>query len=413
MDKLYWDLYYKNTTAAGNSDFATHVYTQYIKPHNDNKVLLKIADMGCGNCRDSRFLAEKGNYLYAIDSSLTTNITDHNIRLIHNDVLDAIRGNRLETLLDLVYMRWFLHAMPHAKAEETFDEAVKTLKPGGLIAVEVRSIHDTELLAISMHNSNDNSYTTDHTRWLYDVEAFRRLAHNNDLNILELSESRGWSKTTTEDPLLIRFVAQKPVKEYFRQSTNYTIYSEILPGMKKRTMASYNDLDRLVAIFETIPIKYTAVYGTLLGLNRHGGIIPWDNDIDIGFISSEWEKLMCNIELIENKGLPIRWFNKKQCRFGLIDCFLLDESNSEFYNGVCGVPCSKAEYATLTKQIFGPTYIYAPVDASNSLSKRYGKKYFVEGDVNDNYHYKNPKVGRFRLNHLDYSYQIDEPEKTP
>ena len=35
-----------------------------------------------------------------------------------------------------------------------------------------------------------------------------------------------------------------------------------------------------------------AVGGTLLGLVRHGGIIPWDVDLDLGLISSEWEKLL-------------------------------------------------------------------------------------------------------------------------
>ena len=51
-------------------------------------------------------------------------------------------------------------------------------------------------------------------------------------------------------------------------------------------------MDKLNLLLEKNKIKYVAVAGTVLGLNRHGGIIPWDNDIDIGFIEEEWDKLL-------------------------------------------------------------------------------------------------------------------------
>ena len=39
------------------------------------------------------------------------------------------------------------------------------------------------------------------------------------------------------------------------------------------------DIDR---IFKNNNISYWVVAGTALGAVRHGGIIPWDDDIDIG-----------------------------------------------------------------------------------------------------------------------------------
>lgn len=57
------------------------------------------------------------------------------------------------------------------------------------------------------------------------------------------------------------------------------------------------------------------------------------------------------------------------------------------------------------KQIFGYTYVYAHLSCDKSLSHRYGPSYFIEGDVNDNFHYKNDAIPRFKLEMNDLSFQ--------
>ena len=216
--KEFWDGFYKNknTNIANCSSFCNYIYETYIKSHNNNKVSLKIGDFGCGNCRDSIFLANKGNYILSIDQSGVLEKPNENIELIVDDVENAITDHKLQSLLDIVYMRWFLHAVPYQKGTNIFKKSIQNLKTNGLLCIEVRSLNDTELIKNSTYSKDDNSYTTTHKRWLYTKENIEKMALENDLDIIELKEDYNFSKTDdTEkyisDPLLIRLVARKKV----------------------------------------------------------------------------------------------------------------------------------------------------------------------------------------------------------
>lgn len=59
----------------------------------------------------------------------------------------------------------------------------------------------------------------------------------------------------------------------------------------------------VVRICEKCDIHYNMVGGTMLGAIRHNGYIPWDDDADIGFLRSEYEKFReaCKTELNREK----------------------------------------------------------------------------------------------------------------
>lgn len=54
-------------------------------------------------------------------------------------------------------------------------------------------------------------------------------------------------------------------------------------------------------------IRYYVLGGTMLGAARHGGFIPWDDDIDVGVISEDYMKLSELISKTDQKRYVFEW----------------------------------------------------------------------------------------------------------
>ncbi len=83
------------------------------------------------------------------------------------------------------------------------------------------------------------------------------------------------------------------VKEYFLSNEEL----KQLQTIQKELIA---EVDR---ICKKCDIHYCMVGGTMLGAVRHHGYIPWDDDADIGFLRTEYEKFRqaCKTELNQEK----------------------------------------------------------------------------------------------------------------
>ena len=102
--------------------------------------------------------------------------------------------------------------------------------------------------------------------------------------------------------------------------------------------------------FEKLNIEFLPMFGTLLGLVRHKGLIPWDDDMDISIDKKYFDVIMKNKDIFNNYGLDVYLWkynkrmsfikifykNEKKIRihewsWPFIDVFAYYEKDNKFY----------------------------------------------------------------------------------
>lgn len=86
--------------------------------------------------------------------------------------------------------------------------------------------------------------------------------------------------------------------QYFEDEVREGFY---VPGMIKRAWAAQLEiLEDIKKVCEKHNIQYFAEWGTLLGAVRHGGFIPWDDDMDLCMKRSDYNRFLA----VAKKELP-------------------------------------------------------------------------------------------------------------
>ncbi len=197
-------------------------------------------------------------------------------------------------------------------------------------------------------------------------------------------------------------------------STNYTIV--------KHNILSQNEVDDLYLLMyqfnnicKNFNIEYFIIGGTLLGSYRHSGLMPWDDDIDIGILDKYQTILESNLFLqyLDKLNIYISKPNEiffgyklfiKNTNYPFIDIFIFSEiknkitfkyenarvmwENEYFY---------KNELYPLKKYKFGNLSLTGPANAKKYLSRAYGTSCFYVISSTNNHHPNNIKYNKFSL----------------
>lgn len=70
-------------------------------------------------------------------------------------------------------------------------------------------------------------------------------------------------------------------------------------------------LKKIISICDGIGVNYFLAYGTLIGAVRHGGFIPWDDDLDLIMLRPDYEKFLDYCRVHEAEMFPFRLMNRR------------------------------------------------------------------------------------------------------
>lgn len=168
---------------------------------------------------------------------------------------------------------------------------------------------------------------------------------------------------------------------------------EIAKSDDKIVQSLYQMLKDITKILENNGIIYSIDGGTLLGAVRHGGLIPWDDDIDLFILQQDEVKLNRLQKVFNAKGYAIiernstykiykRHFMQDNHPYPAVDIFVAysnsDTRRIEYYKllNKKQFPYYLHEYDNcfpLKRYQFGSLKVYGPADPVDYLNRVYGK----------------------------------------
>ncbi len=80
--------------------------------------------------------------------------------------------------------------------------------------------------------------------------------------------------------------------EYFENHTDITKMKPATGFVRKKQLQQIAFVEAFMRDFQHLDLHPFIVAGTLIGRVRHGGFIPWDDDLDFGLIREEYDRLI-------------------------------------------------------------------------------------------------------------------------
>jgi tellurite methyltransferase len=216
QEKSYWNSFYLKFTLAIPSEFCVSTATDV------NKSDQPIVEFGCGNGRDSIYLASQGFDVCACD--LSKEAIDHNQTKVKGHLddsahagsiefasVDATNREQVESIIAqarargstnnvMVYSRFFLHSIDEVQEDLFLDALSVALIEGDEIHSEYRSKEDEALPKV--HGKG-------HYRRYIDTPALMQKLQSKGFDTVYEITGRGMAKYENEDPFVSRIIVRK------------------------------------------------------------------------------------------------------------------------------------------------------------------------------------------------------------
>ncbi|QGG58088.1 class I SAM-dependent methyltransferase [Paenibacillus sp. B01] len=205
MDYAYWNEYYKNSSSPDKpSPFALDVLPFL----EEQKSLIEL---GCGNGRDSLFFSKNNIRVVAVDQA---DVAISHLQTYANEFLTAVRDDFIcskelrENHFDYVYSRFTLHSISEPEENALLNNVYATLKIGGKLFIEARSVKDSLFGLGTLHDRNTYRFN-DHSRRFIVLEELTEKLIDTGFTIDHVVESNNLAVYKEDDPVVIRVIAIK------------------------------------------------------------------------------------------------------------------------------------------------------------------------------------------------------------
>ncbi len=203
-EQSYWEEYY----AKHRTNETPSLFAKFVEPFIiDGTSLLEL---GCGNARDSIFFAKSNKVnVTALDQcqnqiNFLNSLGQSNINFEFSDFTNYVSAHKK---FDFVYSRFTLHSVDKQGEQRTFNNTYNNLKEGGILFIEVRSIHD-ELMGQGTQ-IGPYEYITDHYRRFININEMIDTGLKANFKLIYKLESRDLAPYGDENPPIIRLIFQK------------------------------------------------------------------------------------------------------------------------------------------------------------------------------------------------------------
>lgn len=187
-DIKYWNNFYKSFNHLEPSFFCNFINCYF---ESKNEKGLNILDAGCGNGRDSYYLAKNHNVL-GVDSSGHLPESTDNCSFKNEDFCSIDKTN-----FDLIYSRFTLHSIPNEKQEQLFSSITKK---NTYLCIETRSDKGAE---------TERHYGDGHFRNFTNSTYLKNKLKEHNFDVFYFEESHNFAPYKEENPICIRLIARK------------------------------------------------------------------------------------------------------------------------------------------------------------------------------------------------------------